>query len=152
MNIEQYKLEIQRTWQDDISLDMQVCNAALGLVGEVGEYEHSRSMGELGDVAFYAYTLARLVGHESGGAVEPSGLTLSKIAARIAEGVKKRVFHGAENEAQLHLYIGDLHQRIEKAALCSQTGRDFLGEVLAGNIYKLRNRYPEGFKTGGGIR
>lgn len=159
MNIEQYKIEIQRTWQDDMSQREQLCNAALGLVGEVGEFERDRVMTELGDVAYYTYTLARLLEiSPEAERVTRSTPSLLTAAARVAEGVKKITFHapdGAKKDrivAGLCEDLGIIVSRIHYYASRSATDRYFLGEVLQGNIYKLRARYPDGFTAGGGIR
>ena len=157
MNVEQYKIEIQRTWQDDMSQREQLANAALGLVGEVGEFERDCVMTELGDVAYYTYTLARLLGHDII-EVQYSRRQMGQIAASIAEGVKKLEFHSPGPSAQIRIMMGlsddldDMAHAIMKLAVCTFTGHDFLGEVLAGNIAKLRARYPDGFVSGGGVR
>jgi len=157
MNIEQYKIEIQRTWQDDMSQREQLCNATLGLVGEVGEFERDCVMTELGDVAYYTYTLARLLGHDII-EVKHSRRQMGQIAASIAEGVKKLEFHSPGPSAQIQIMmdlsddLDDMARAIRKRAICGVAGQDFWGEVLASNIAKLRARYPDGFVPGGGVR
>lgn len=157
MNIEQYKIEIQRTWQTDLPLREQICNATLGLVREVGEFERDRVMTELGDVAYYTYTLARLLGHEIS-QVNKSQRPMHQIAASIAEGIKKLEFHSPGQMRQIEIMLSlsndldDMAYKIHRRAICDVTLRDFFGEVLAGNIAKLRARYPDGFVPGGGVR
>lgn len=157
MNIEQYKIEIQRTWQDDLSQREQLCNATLGLVGEVGEFERDRVMSELGDVAYYTYTLSRLLGQEIS-RVSKSSRTMGQIAASIAEDIKKLAFHSPGQRRKLEIMLSleddldDMAHEIRKSAICRATGRNFFGEVLDANIHKLRARYPDGFTAGGGIR
>lgn len=158
MNIEQYKIEIQRTWQDDMSQWEQLSNAALGLVGEVAEYEHSRTIGELGDVAYYAYTLSRLMGHEPRALSFIDKRPMLTTAALIAECIKKIAYHDLDQMAQsyttedLNIYLDSIMHAIKSRCVCEFTGRDFFGEVLAANIAKLRARYPDGFVSGGGVR
>jgi|SRR5690554_317396 len=158
MNREQYMIEIQRTWQDDMSQREQISNATLGLIGEVEEFEQDHVIGELGDVAFYAFTLARLLGHDPR-EVAHDGTPMNRIAARIAERIKKLEYHRPLGQTQYAICMGDLYglldnmiAAIKRKAICGVTGRDFFGEVLAANAYKLRARYPDGFVPGGGVR
>jgi len=146
MNTEQYKKEIQRTWQTDGLTDReQICNATLGLVGEVGEYLDHKNIDELGDAFFYVYTLARLLGAGTENLPHHthSGTALARQSAAIAEHVKKLLFHGPESRRHdattwaVRYMISNLRHESRQMSCPSV--------VMAINIKNLRRRYPDGF-------
>lgn len=64
--------------------------------------------------------------------------------------LKKHLFHGLPvNQNKLKSEAGDVLWYL--ANLCSKMGLD-MDEVAEGNLVKLRQRYPNGFVKGGGIR
>jgi len=149
MNTEQYKKEIQRTWQTDGLTDReQICNATLGLVGEANEFCIRRDSDELGDVYFYAYTLRRLLGGPFPLKDIPCFPYLWAGAGDVAEAVKKHLFHGTNSDAAraaLEVMILSMNKESHEAEETPE-------EIMADNIEKLRRRYPEGFVMGGGKR
>ena len=150
MRHDEYMQEIQRTWQaDGLTEREQICNATLGLVGEAGEYHRDPTPDELGDVLFYACTLARLVDADCsrGRALAVESDCLIYMAGAIAEKVKKRAFHGKQNGAELRADVADMVASIE--ALAGDDPEVCTAEWLRGqNIAKLRARHPNGWATG----
>lgn len=66
-------------------------------------------------------------------------------AGEVAEQLKKHLFHGhAMDSAQLSNELGDVLWYW--VFLCDTLGLS-IEEVVAGNVEKLRRRYPEGFST-----
>jgi NTP pyrophosphatase (non-canonical NTP hydrolase) len=80
------------------------------------------------------------------------GLGLCGEAGEVANVLKKLAWHGlddAQGMAKLRDEMGDVLWYL--ADLASHFGLT-LEEIAAGNVEKLRRRYPEGFVTGGGNR
>lgn len=71
-------------------------------------------------------------------------------AGEVAELVKKAAWHGKPVSLEkMADELGDVLWYV--ADLASHYGLS-LSEIAAGNIEKLRQRYPEGFTVGGGVR
>lgn len=155
MTREEYMQEIKRTWQTgDLTQREEMCNAALGLVGETREYLRAFDASELGDCLFYAHTLLRLLEAEQKlDGQEPLTMVardrLQDHAAEIAEDIKKVCFHGRSRETPRVITRVISFIRTLEARADYHDGAD---EVRAQNIAKLRRRYPRGFEEGGGVR
>jgi len=155
MNRNEYMKEIQRTWTaDEITWREQICNATLGLVGEIREYIYAFEGNELGDCLYYAHTILRLLEHEHKLDGWPPKTMIARdrlqdVVAEIAEGLKKVAFHGREELTNSVAFsVGAMIRTLEVRA-------DRYGgaeAVRAANIAKLRGRYPKGFVMGGGKR
>lgn len=77
-------------------------------------------------------------------------LGLSGEAGEFADEIKKVVFHGKEiNREYLIKEMGDVRWYLEYLSLALDVTMD---EVESKNVAKLRERYPDGFVTGGGKR
>jgi NTP pyrophosphatase (non-canonical NTP hydrolase) len=71
-------------------------------------------------------------------------------AGEVAELVKKASWHGKPVDLEkLANELGDVLWYV--ADLASHYGLS-LHQIAAGNVEKLRQRYPDGFVTGGGVR
>jgi len=70
------------------------------------------------------------------------GLGLAGEAGDVAGCIKKTFFHGNDQRVGIRENIGDTMWYL--AMICNFFGWD-LEEVLAENIEKLKNRYPQGF-------
>jgi NTP pyrophosphatase (non-canonical NTP hydrolase) len=71
-------------------------------------------------------------------------------AGEVADLIKKHMWHGkAYPQAELIEELGDALWYI--ADIATSIGVT-LDEIAAGNIEKIRRRYPDGFTVGGGIR
>lgn len=165
MDATTYINETARTWNADDGHRLQLCNAALGLVGEVGELIEKLDAvasgrgsfdvaTEAGDVWYYLMTLYRLLGVDASDAPcyratmakysEASLRDHTKVLAyRAAESAKKHVFHG-KDDAQL---IRNL--RSFEAGFAEMTMRIGLmsDDLWQQNIDKLRERHPTGWST-----
>lgn len=105
MNFNEYQELSGRTANDHFDPQLEACNWAMGLAGEVGEY---------------------------------------------IEIMKKAVFHGKKPEhSSLLKELGDI---LWYVAQCASYHGFTLEEIAIANIEKLKLRYPEGFRIGGGIR
>lgn len=72
-----------------------------------------------------------------------AALGLSGEAGEFADDLKKHLFHGHSlDRAHLAEELGDI---LWYAALAADALGLRLGEVMEGNISKLRRRYPDGF-------
>lgn len=72
-----------------------------------------------------------------------NAIGLAGEAGEVAELVKKGVFHRHEiDTGKLFKELGDVLWYV--ACMCTCLGMD-LGEVMQGNIDKLKERYPNGF-------
>lgn len=169
MNAVTYQEQCARTWNTNDPERLQLCNAALGLVGELGEFVRRPSVDELGDCYYYVVTLARMIGGRGEHvdlatwsdvrsrkdsadhvAATEAGEAALRAASRVAEWVKKLCFH-------------DKPDAVTDIALCLERASDEMmvaahelavtpSAVMQQNIDKLRARYPDGFVEGGGIR
>lgn len=74
-----------------------------------------------------------------------NAIGLAGESGEVCEIVKKGIFHqhGLERE-KLHKELGDVMWYV--AALCTKLGFD-LGDVMAANIEKLKQRYPNGYSS-----
>jgi NTP pyrophosphatase (non-canonical NTP hydrolase) len=71
-------------------------------------------------------------------------------AGEYSEIIKKDAFHGkVMNLDDVRKELGDVLYYVAMAA--ANLGID-LGDIAQANVDKLRKRYPNGFKKGGGIR
>ena len=78
------------------------------------------------------------------------GLGLSGEAGEVAELLKKHIGHGIElDREKLCKELGDVLWYL--AAVADSSGIP-LEEVAEANVAKLRERYPDGFVAGGGVR
>ena len=67
-----------------------------------------------------------------------------RCASRLAEHVKKHVYHAKPLDREhLDKWMGHV-----LGALCAVAGREHLIQIWARNIEKLRERHPDGFRTG----
>ena len=67
-------------------------------------------------------------------------------SGEVADLVKKHRFHGVTlDEEKLRKELGDVLWYV--AQICDSRGWK-MGDVMAGNIEKLKARWPEGFQTG----
>ena len=103
---ESYLKYCLRTWNSTNTLNIQVANAALGLLGELAEYLTSPSEDELGDVLYYRAILCYLMGR--GTHIDTCGLTVfddefnyDLIFAYLADVGKKVAFHDKFSNAKL---------------------------------------------------
>jgi len=79
-----------------------------------------------------------------------AALGLAGEAGEVVELIKKHAFHGKPLDLDaLRGECGDLAWYLAEVATLA--GLD-LGDVLEGNVEKLRARYPDGFVEGGGVR
>ena len=77
-------------------------------------------------------------------------LGLAGESGEVVELIKKHVYHGKPlNQEDLKKELGDLIWYIANMAYTA--GINFQ-DIADANIQKLKARYPEGFKLGGGIR
>jgi NTP pyrophosphatase (non-canonical NTP hydrolase) len=157
MKWNEYRIESKRTINADMTDKARRCNAALGLIGEVGEaaelMKHAHSHGvpidldrltdELGDICWYVAEAARVAGyviHDDDVAATGDIIDLAMGAASAACGLRDGVY--AAVDLQLCLcYI---------ECICGDHGIEF-GAVLQGNINKLRKRHPGGFTIEGSV-
>ncbi len=151
MTPEQYQKEILRTWPKRQHQDAAICNATLGLVGEIGEYLASQDADELGDVYYYAYMLLHLMGMSYD---EDDSSSICKKpqmkAAEVAELVKKLIFHsdGYSMETinlmcDIEDTLGEVIRYLDWSAL-AYGGTE---AVMHQNIEKLKKRYPDGWPS-----
>lgn len=74
-----------------------------------------------------------------------NAIGLAGEAGEVAEHVKKGVFHEhGIDELKLKKELGDVCWYV--AAICTKLGID-LGDVMAANIDKLKQRYPQGWSA-----
>jgi NTP pyrophosphatase (non-canonical NTP hydrolase) len=156
MRQEDYREAIARTWNDEPPADYQPANAALGIVGEVGEYAGKPTADELGDLLYYVTTLRRLLELPVYAFPDTPGTSdeaerpieaLRRLAGQVAELTKKFVFHGERDEAmrrRIDRKTGALLQRV--AAEAGGRVDAELERVRAENVEKLLGRYPDGFE------
>jgi NTP pyrophosphatase (non-canonical NTP hydrolase) len=105
MNFNEYQDLATRTANKNLTSKEQLCNWAMGLCGEAGEY---------------------------------------------TEHIKKHLFHNKQLDVQACVKeLGDILWYVAQCALVLNQSMD---EIATQNIEKLKARYPEGFKDGGGIR
>ncbi len=158
MEWSEYVEKSARTWNTDDGLRLQLCNATLGLNGEIPEFEDTPEREELGDVLFYLATLSRLTGIEvsrqdpcilSTGMIlkctEEMPFATDNHAGKLAELIKKAVFH----DDLLDDMADDICSLFEAImvwaeAHCEDKGWAF-EQVLEDNYQKLAERYPNGF-------
>lgn len=156
MTPDKYMEATARTWRTDVDLDLQLCNAAMGLVGEVGELHADTTACELGDVWYYLATLCRIYDvslHTWTYGPDDFEETLARTwrtAAEVAELNKKIIFH------EQHHLRSELCIELSNMASALNDIGGLLGlstpDVWRQNIDKLRARYPDGFEVGGGVR
>lgn len=158
MTFDEYQKEAMRTASSNLSPELEMAVRALGLCGEVGEFNQATLTGsseviekEAGDVMWYVASLASSFGLDGAGlgigdlaTIEPTaGLSdscLEESSAKLAEMVKKQVGHGKPaNRMLVAMELSDVVREIAYLAPCS------LIEVCQKNVKKLRVRYPEGF-------
>jgi len=143
MHRDAYAEAVLRTWNGDHDSDAQVCNAVLGVVGEVGEYVDNPSPDELGDVLYYKAMVRQLLDTRQTNTVAMKTRDLPREAARLAEATKKYVFHDAP--------LNPAVQALSRLEFCLYHEADLRGwdlsDVRQQNIDKLRDRYPNGFTT-----
>ena len=78
------------------------------------------------------------------------GVSLADESGEVLGKIKKQVWHGyARNADSIGEELGDVLWSL--AYLARQLGFS-LSQIATMNIEKLKTRYPEGFKKGGGIR
>jgi NTP pyrophosphatase (non-canonical NTP hydrolase) len=105
MDVNFYQELVQRTAGSHETKEMQLCNWAMGLCGEAGEY---------------------------------------------TELIKKHVFHGKPlDRVKAIKELGDVCWYL---TMCATELDLTLSEIMATNIEKLKERYPNGFVNGGGNR
>ena len=100
----------------------------------------------------YAREVARCSVHPVPGTdlLVKDALGLAGEAGEVVELVKKARFHGLPlDAAKLKIEIGDVLWYLTD--LCAQAGFT-LADAAQANTDKLRARYPDGFKLGGGVR
>jgi NTP pyrophosphatase (non-canonical NTP hydrolase) len=79
-----------------------------------------------------------------------AALGLTEESGEVAGLIKKAEFHGrALDREALIKELGDVRWYLEIAAHCLGVT---MGEVEERNVAKLKERYPNGFVSGGGIR
>ena len=79
------------------------------------------------------------------GNLVPLVLGLVGESGEVADQIKKFLYHGHDlDESKLAGELGDVLWYV--AALCTRLGL-LMGEVMAGNVEKLRKRYPDGFSS-----
>lgn len=105
MNLNEYQDLATRTANQNTSTKESLCNWAMGLCGEAGEY---------------------------------------------TELIKKHVFH--KKPLMLDECVKELGDILWYVAQCARTLNLSMDQIATQNIEKLKARYPEGFKEGGGIR
>lgn len=156
---------ISRATMDNLRMQ-----GAMGLCGETAElYEaaaksdsRSQIIGELGDVLWYAATLARSIGMDFGdimakvgptawtagsfsGSAEHWAIYMMRQAGSIMDRVKKETFQG--HPADTDGIYADLVLLLTYALCVAGSGYRTLEEVAEANIVKLRSRYPKGFEA-----
>lgn len=169
MDTQTYMKETARTWNTSDPHRLQLCNAALGLVGELGEFVRRPSADELGDCYYYAVTINRLLKeHDEHACIEAhtfvrmpeladyvsatqKGELALMHAARVAEYVKKLCFHDkADAATDVALALQSATDAMLDAAIDLATTPP---KVMQQNIDKLRERHPDGwdpqYTTGG---
>jgi NTP pyrophosphatase (non-canonical NTP hydrolase) len=102
--------------------------------------------------AEYQAEVARCSAHPTPGAdvMVKDALGLAGEVGEVVELIKKARFHGLELDvAKLKNECGDVLWYL--ADLCAQAGFT-LADAAQSNTDKLRVRYPDGFKLGGGVR
>ena len=154
----EYQKLAARTLTDDhlrsyTGQEMMIVIDALGLCGEVGELLDSapsyRAV-EVGDVMWYAAALYTNIG-----AIMPNpnlnvcgsemSIALAVSSARFADAAKKMVFHDhGLNLDKLADYLDEFCDDLW--GYCRAHGID-PRQAMAGNIDKLKARYPNGFDT-----
>lgn len=121
-------------------------NAALGLVGELGEYltPGENKYEEAGDALFYHgwlcefYAITPTIKRDF---YQQDDLLMS--AAAIADMVKKEVFHDKPiNREVLAEHLSDIW-----SFFVNNYGGFTLSDIYKANITKLRKRYPDGFSA-----
>jgi hypothetical protein len=146
MNQTDYREATARTWNTNTPEQYQPANAALGVVGEVREFIDDPTVDEAGDVLYYLTTLRRLVGlpvlekYRLNGENLP--IEIPPTAFRLAEYVKKHVFHGDDHARSINAATQALFGQLT-AAMQGFAGMD---AVRAANIAKLTDRHPDGFE------
>lgn len=153
------------------SRDLHLCNAGLGLGGELEELldavqggDRSQIMEEAGDVLSYLVFLADLLGvqvaawvtEDEIGACVPLAEALRwprfeldayRSVTRLQESLKKLVFQQprslAWSEAKRDLIVLELRALFFVVAQMVASAQASLSEVMAGNVEKLRERYPQ---------
>lgn len=162
MNANTFQQQTRKTWNSAEDYERRLLNATLGMVGELGEVDKARDeddtesfFKELGDSLYYGaraadelHILFEDIFNMDVGSV--GGWSMLEGACETAELVKKRTFHGKDvSDKELGIAIAKYVQGAD--FLIRYEGGD-TGEVMANTIAKLRERYPDGFKQGGGIR
>lgn len=164
MQHEEYLKEAPRTLDPTLTPREQLVSCLLGVAGEFVELvrlaEQSAAIpdtlaadaliGECGDVLWYLACLETLPN-----GIEPSEyehLTvfdyMTDEAYNPCEEVKRFAFHDRGKEAVLEMCGAAL----DYVRLVLQQLKVSLEECRARNIAKLRERYPQGFVSGGGVR
>lgn len=152
--------------------DYELANYGLGIAGEAGEVSalilnlkrdtdnfnvfKKDVKKELGDVLWYTSQVARLAGLtleelkiKSAFDLEfgfiDNGLGLSENAGKIADLIKKVVFHGHSIEKEvIKEILGDVLSHI---IIIGESAKLDILDIAAANIEKLMKRYPAGFST-----
>jgi len=103
----------------------------------------------MNDFAWYEEEAAR-TRNEDPDALLNAALGLAGEVGEVIELIKKERFHGVRAEtSKLQKELGDALFYLTWVANLNGLS---LVEVAEANIRKLRERYPDGFVTGGGIR
>lgn len=153
MTFDEYVKATRATWRDEDPERLQIAHAAMGLAGEVGELAnnvyHVPLKEEIGDCAYYQARLCDLLGIDMPDDVTWGYEPIGSRHLEIVEGAKKIAFQGADHDAIApHLVQG-------VGASLAYIGEKYgfnIEEIREHNTIKLRNRYPSGFETGGGVR
>jgi NTP pyrophosphatase (non-canonical NTP hydrolase) len=122
--------------------------AALGLVGEVGEFygeldalDHDDLLREAGDVLWYVVAIEELTQICATRTGQFDSLYVN--AARVAEMVKKHTWHGKVlDHAAMGDYLGDLLDVIGSELSVRELT---LEDAQAATMAKLKKRWPNGF-------
>lgn len=149
-----YQMLASRT-MPSTSIDM-LPNWALGLCGEAAEYlqeaDEANSVLELGDNAWYCHAILTalrvdadmLMAADQRPTDTPSALLLVSCAGRVAELVKKHIYHFKPlRTKEILVLVRTMLQTIED--LAAQRHNTTMTEVYRRNICKLQERWPEGF-------
>lgn len=150
MTFEEYQQACLRTWNTKPPREMQIANAALGIVGETTEWldlDGPPRGEELGDVWYYAAVLAHLVGmgepkpsrFAPWGVIAARYVVIQTRAGHVAEAAKKAAFHGKSLDtvhAPLAGFLGVLYQHTANPPATWDQ-----------NVAKLRARHPSGWSA-----
>jgi NTP pyrophosphatase (non-canonical NTP hydrolase) len=160
MNFDEYEQCVARTGKMDEGIEAAKKLGAIGLCGEASEvffavmsWESTRTssiLSELGDVLWcvaytaraYKISLASIAKAEAVGSKQPEQWLMFR-AGRVAELVKKDVYHGRDvTKTDVALALGEVF------CLVRQIGDQYgftLEQLMIENNEKLLKRYPDGF-------